>query len=602
MVDTMAKWVIIVTSAVISRVASGGAAAVGSLPTGRPRHGPLARMWWGVLVALSFLTIAPAARAGTVSLTTTEHCECDYELGGTQYTTYELRWTGGPGEANTATVNWSRGAFHLRDATAPLTAGKGCTATGSGEASCTAPTDCVANAAGEDCVWVFDVRFDGADGDDTLAAGPLTAVIAAAQANQQQIRVELDGGHGNDTLNGSFEDDILRGGGGADTLRGGAGADVLAGDGVPSAPTGRLQPDAPPADDVIDGGPGVDTVSYAGRSEPVTVDLAAGSGGGAGEVDRLTAVENVDGGSGGDTLLGDDGPNLLSGAAGADRLDAGAGNDELDGGSGSDELRGGAGNDILRGDGGALPSSDVLDGGDGVDAASWVGTHSRIVVDLSDPGPDGEPVAPDTLTSIENVEAGSGDDTLIGDDGPNVLDAGPGRATVISNSGDDTLLVGDTSSTVNAGPGNDLIRAGAARLTCGPGIDRVSLITLATPKHDCETLALMASQWDPIHAIATTPLLELPNAPARVTHTAATLRARCPGHVCIGSLVLNPTFSGKTDGNGKLRLRGTAWHPVRIKLTPRGRRRVARHRRLRLWLGVGYGSYYTPVLLNRVGG
>ena len=86
----------------------------------------------------------------------------------------------------------------------------------------------------------------------------------------------------------------------------------------------------------------------------------------------------------------------------------------------------------------------------------------------------------------------------------------------------------------------------------------------------------------------------------RVTRTAATLRARCPFRACVGTLALNPDLYGRTDGNAKLHLSGTGWHPIRVKLTPRGRRRVARHPRLELWLRLGSDAY-TPVVLKRSG-
>ena len=552
---------------------------------------------------LLVLVAAPVAHAGTVTLTSTHSCECD-DQGGTEQDVYELHWTADPGEANTATVSWSANAFHLKDTTAPVAAGPGCIASGVDEATCRAPADCQ-TIYPYGCHYEFNVTLDGGDGDDVLAAGPLSAVISAAQATTQGVSLQLNGGDGNDTLEGTRYADVLRGGAGSDALHGGDGQDVLAGDGVAAG-----QPDAPPSADVIEGGPDADWVSYRGRTASVAVDLAAGRAGEANEGDQLSAVENVDGGGGDDVLTGDAGHNELWGGDGADRIDGGPGTDELLGGAGPDELRGSGGDDVLRGDGmgdigfGPPPSpppaaGDLIDGGDGVDTASWDGRSERIVVDLSDPGPDGEPAAPDTLTRIENVQAGSGRDTLIGDDGPNVLDAGSARGTVIGKGGDDTLLVSDTSGTVDAGPGDDLIRAGAKRLTCGAGFDRVSPISLALPKPDCEAKVFMADGWDPIRAVGLTPLLELRNAPARMTPRTVILPARCPQGLCRGTLSVNPRAYGRNDGSLKLKLRAGAWRTLRIPLSATGRRRAARHRRLTVWLAIDQAGYWVPVELKR---
>ena len=126
-------------------------------------------MRWGLVVLLLALVVAPAAHAGTVTLTTTQSCECD-EFGGVQQDVYELRWSGDPGEANTATVSWSADAFHLTDTTAPVTPGPGCVASGLGEATCRAPAACQAIYP-YDCAYEFNVILDGGDGDDVLGAG-----------------------------------------------------------------------------------------------------------------------------------------------------------------------------------------------------------------------------------------------------------------------------------------------------------------------------------------------------------------------------------------------------------------------------------------------
>src|SRR4051812_40853445 len=173
-------------------------------------------MRWGLLVVVMLVLVAaPAAHAGIVSLTKTESCECD-DSGGTQQVNYELQWSGDPGEANTATVGWSAGALHVKDTTAPVRAGDGCTVAAPGEAACRAPADCQ-TFADYDCVYVFNLVLDGGDGDDTLGAGLFSAVISAAGASQQEIRLQLNGGDGNDTPKRPRHSDRVERGPGAGT-------------------------------------------------------------------------------------------------------------------------------------------------------------------------------------------------------------------------------------------------------------------------------------------------------------------------------------------------------------------------------------------------
>ena len=231
------------------------------------------RLRVAILMAFVFVLAAPAAHAGTVSLQHAESCECDEE-GGTQQTTYALRWSGDPGEANNATVSFANGVLHLADTTATVNPGTGCVSAGPNEATCAAPVTC---ASGNDitCSFLFELTLDGSDGDDVLSAGAMPGSGAVAGLDTQSVTLELDGGNGNDTLNGSDQDDVMKGGAGSDTLLGNAGADVIAGDGLPVGADGESPPDAPAAPDLIDGGADNDTLSYANRAEPVFVDLRA---------------------------------------------------------------------------------------------------------------------------------------------------------------------------------------------------------------------------------------------------------------------------------------------------------------------------------------
>jgi Ca2+-binding RTX toxin-like protein len=61
----------------------------------------------------------------------------------------------------------------------------------------------------------------------------------------------------------------------------------------------------------------------------------------------------------------------------------------------------------------------------------------------------------DTLTGIENVVGGSGNDILTGDAGANALDGGLGNDTLTGGGGNDTLTGGLGTDTLTGGAGND---------------------------------------------------------------------------------------------------------------------------------------------------
>ena len=101
-------------------------------------------------------------------------------------------------------------------------------------------------------------------------------------------------------------------------------------------------------------------------------------------------------------------------------------NDNILAGGGDDVVRGGVGNDIL--DGGA--GNDTLDGGGGTDTADYSSATQTVVVDLPGHIALGTQIGTDTLSSIENVKTGSGNDAVAGNGATNVLDGGAGIDTV----------------------------------------------------------------------------------------------------------------------------------------------------------------------------
>ncbi|BBF93624.1 ExeM/NucH family extracellular endonuclease [Blastochloris tepida] len=170
-----------------------------------------------------------------------------------------------------------------------------------------------------------------------------------------------------------------------------------------------------------------------------------------------TRIQNLD--YRGDTVLqaaaqtvhGDAGNNTLTGALGNDILWDGTGNDTLIGYDGNDYLIGGAG-------------ADVLVGGAGIDTAVFSTAGSGVTVNLATGRGSGGDAEGDTYDSIEQIIGSAYGDTLTGDDGDNVFQAGAGN------------------DTVNGGGGNDIIYAGAGAdaQNGGAGIDRVVYSASAT--------------------------------------------------------------------------------------------------------------------------
>src|SRR4051794_17444733 len=142
--------------------------------------------------------------------------------------------------------------------------------------------------------------------------------------------------------------------------------------------------------------------------------------------DRITDIDAyayMYGEDGDDTLVNAPG-GYPFGGRGDDVLKGSATDDMLTGGAGSDHLIGGDGDDTLIGDGpGAKPAADVVDGGPGVDSASYRERVRPVVADLRRSGRQGAAGEGDSYRGVEGVVGGVGADSLTGNGGPNVLQA-----------------------------------------------------------------------------------------------------------------------------------------------------------------------------------
>ena len=305
----------------------------------------------------------------------------------------------------------------------------------------------------------------------------------------------LIGGAGNDSLTGTSGANRLEGGDGGDTLVGGGGADTLRGDAAGGArgndlfvfssfsgetiedfeftATGdirdriKLTGSVQLSDLTFSGtNSGQSTVvTWGGRTLTLAgVALATFTDEDSGEANRARAFQTDSavqfGTDAADTLNGGNGPQTLIGRAGNDVLNGGRGNDTLRGGTGNDTLNGGAG-------------MDSLDGGHGSDTASYESDSAGVTVNLADGTGMGGEAGGDTLTGIENLTGGGGNDRLTGNSGVNVLKGGAGNDTLSGAAGNDTLYGDDGQDSLDGGDGNDSLQGGASHdtLTGGAGND-----------------------------------------------------------------------------------------------------------------------------------
>jgi Ca2+-binding RTX toxin-like protein len=263
---------------------------------------------------------------------------------------------------------------------------------------------------------------------------------------------------GDNTINGTAETDIVDGLAGNDTISGDAGRDVLSGGTGNDMIAGGDDDDAlqgGAGNDGIDGGAGNDTASYSGAAGAVSVNLAVGTAqdtGGAG-VDTLTGIENLYGSGFGDTLLGNAEANILHGQAGNDILVGGDGNDDLNGGAGTDTV------DYSKETGAAGVFVNFT--GATYDAANGGTVGPYQVEDTFG--------SVDSLSSIEHIITGAGDDTILGSAAAETFETGAGNDFIRGGGGGDTLVGGlgnDTYSGVL--PGDTIIEL------ANGGIDQIN--------------------------------------------------------------------------------------------------------------------------------
>ncbi|QFT47605.1 Poly(beta-D-mannuronate) C5 epimerase 7 [Roseivivax sp. THAF40] len=245
-----------------------------------------------------------------------------------------------------------------------------------------------------------------------------------------------------------------------------------------------------PDDDVITGGAGADTIFGEAGDDTITGD---------------DGNDSLDGGDGNDSLEGGIGDDVLSGGAGDDTLLGGDGNDTLIAGDSTgtgDSLVGGAGDDVLTegsglstlegGDGADLFNAGfgtaTITGGEGgtdFDTLSFADADDAVTV-LLNGNESGTYTDADgdsgTFTEIEAFELSSGADSFDGtaSSAPLVVDAGAGDDTIIGGSGDDTIDGGLGNDSLTGGDGNDIF-------TLSDGTDTITDFNIAGAGDDDPT-------------------------------------------------------------------------------------------------------------------
>ncbi len=168
---------------------------------------------------------------------------------------------------------------------------------------------------------------------------------------------------------------------------------------------------------------------------------------------------------------------IVSGGAGNDRITTLEGNDTITGGTGNDTISSGGGNDtILFGTG--SNGSDAIDGG--------VGSLDRIVANAA-----GVTIGLMSISGIEVIDAGGfANIRIVGTTSANSfdfsaatligiasIDAGAGNDTVLGSASNDVIIGGAGNDLLRGGGGNDIFRVGTSGGTDthdgGEGADRI---------------------------------------------------------------------------------------------------------------------------------
>ena len=326
----------------------------------------------------------------------------------------------------------------------------------------------------------------------------------------------LNGGANNDTFNyliGSAQDavnfaqDSISGGGGINTVQFSSYGDTIA-DAAFANKT---------AINVVALGDGNNTLTLAATAYAAVsaLTVTAGTGNDSINAGLLGKALTVDSGDGDDWISGSYLGDSLVGGLGADQIFGNDGNDTLNGGDGVDSLEGGIGNDRFLYADGEFINAETVDGGAGVNTVAFTadaqtvvdanfankqniqaltfanGANSAVLEALAalatsdltvTSGTGNDTINADLLGESIVVDSGAGDDSILGSDQADTINAGSGNDTIDGGLGNDSLLGGDgndvflyanlefvSGETVNGGTGTNTVLFQANGQTVGDG-------------------------------------------------------------------------------------------------------------------------------------
>jgi Ca2+-binding RTX toxin-like protein len=340
--------------------------------------------------------------------------------------------------------------------------------------------------------------IDGGSGDDILWGNNGNDRISAADGDDI-----VNGGGGSDLITGGDGNDHLNGASGADYIIGDAGDDILVYSvdanwsdlfglsvlgGIAALGSGDLSIIFDSTHnrnfDTFSGGDDNDMLIGTSGNDVIvledTLSMRHSSTSGA----RIISIEMIDGGAGNDIIdlksaLYVYGDVTLLGGLGNDWIRGGAGNDHIHGGLGTDALYGDAGDDALYWSHDEILSSGFIDLAQAVPGLNGMVSLIGLGVshDLFDgglgedklvmtEGNDYFSFASVSLTSVESLHAGSGDDVID-------LTGLDYALPVFGGAGNDTIILSHVDNAAYGGEGNDIIAglAGDDKLDGGAGND-----------------------------------------------------------------------------------------------------------------------------------
>jgi Ca2+-binding RTX toxin-like protein len=358
------------------------------------------------------------------------------------------------------------------------------------------------------------VRLQGLGGDD---------IVDASAVGTGGVPLVLDGGSGHDillgsagadTLLGGDNDDVLLGNGGVDVMDGGLGDNTSIQDGgnvtsgivsifgddqdnpltISRDVSGALFSNGVPIPGAtlantfllrIFGWGGNDTITLDQTNGMLPVAMIFG-GAGLDTISGGAAGDFLFGGAGNDTLLGSGGTDLLFGGADNDSLTGGDADDQVFGEADADRMIWNPGDDTDLNEGGAGTDTVEVDGGGGDEQFTTTANGTRVRFDRLNPAPFSIDIGTceqlavnanggnDSFSATGNlaaliqitVDGGSGNDTILGSNGIDLLigggdedflDGQQGNDVVFMGAGDDVFQwdPGDGSDTVEGQAGND---------------------------------------------------------------------------------------------------------------------------------------------------